>query len=108
MGGESQELMISDYMVIKAIYPNEVHNQGLVNRYKIRLRRLSGAVHFIAKNHIKPSRYRSLYLHKDIFEYIHEVNGRRIVFGLIVLKWMITVMKPQLVVYHRFKEKEIE
>ena len=55
-------------MVIKAIYPNEVHNQGLVNRYKIRLRRLSGAVHFIAKNHIKPYRYRSLYPHKDIFE----------------------------------------
>ena len=53
MGRESQELRISDDMVSKAVYPNEVNNQGQINHYKIWLRRLSSAVHFITKNHIK-------------------------------------------------------
>ena len=48
-------------MVIKDIYPSKGDNQGLVHLYKIRLIPLSGAVHFIAKNHIKHSRYKSLY-----------------------------------------------
>ena len=67
MGEEYQELRIRDNMMIKSIYPNEGNNQGLVNHYNIRLRRLSGAVHFIAKNHIKRYRYNSFYPCKDIF-----------------------------------------
>ena len=95
-------------MVIKYIDPNKGNNQGLVNHYKIRLRRLSSVVHFIAKNHIKRSRYNSLYPRKDIFEYIPEFNGHRIVCGLIFLKLMMTVMNPQCVVDHCSKEKELK
>ena len=103
MGGESQELSISNYMVIKAVYPNQGNNQGLFNRYKSQLRRLSGAVCFIAKNHIKCFRYNPFYPCKEIFEYIHEVTGCRILCGLIFLKLMMTLMKPQLYVEHRSK-----
>ena len=57
MDVKSQELRISNDMVMKAIEPNEGNNQGLFNCYKIRLYRLSGAVHFIVKNHIKRFMY---------------------------------------------------
>ena len=60
--------MTSNNMVIKAIDSNEGNKKGLVNCYKIQLRRLSGAVHFIAKNHIKRSIYNYFYNCKDIFE----------------------------------------
>ena len=108
MGRESQELRISDDMVSKAVYPNEVNNQGQINHYKIWLRRLSSAVHLITKNHIKGSNYNSFYPHKDIFKYIHEVNGRRIVYDLNFLKLMMIVMKPQLVVDHHAKYKDLK
>ena len=67
MGDEAQDLLVSTDMKIKAIDPNKEGNQGLVNRHKIRLRRLSGALHFIAKNHIKRSSYNSFYPRKEIF-----------------------------------------
>ena len=108
MGSESQDLVISPDMTIKAIDPNKTGNQGLVNRYKIRLRRLSGALHFIAKNHLKRSSYNSFYPRKDLFLYKDETTGREYVCGIIFLKLMIEVMKPHLVVDHRAKEKELE
>ena len=95
-------------MAIKDIYPSKGDNQGLVHLYKIRLIPLSGAVHFIAKNHIKHSRYKSLYPWKEIFEYTQKVTGRMIVCGLIFLKFMITVMKLIFVADHRSKEKELK
>ena len=108
MGDENQDLLVSTDMKIKAIDPNKVGNQGLVNRQKIRLRRLSGALHFIAKNHIKRSSYNSFYPRKEIFLYKDEITGREFVCGIIFLKLMMEVMKPQLVVDHRAKEKELE
>jgi hypothetical protein len=108
MGGETQDLDISTDMVIKAIDPNKTGNQGLVNRYKIRLRRLSGALHFIAKNHIKRTSYNSFYPRKELFLYKDEVTGRQYVCGIVFLKLMIEVLKPHLVVDHRAKERELE
>ena len=94
MGGENQGLAKSTDMIIKAIDPNKVGNLGLVNRRKIRLRRLSIAVHFIIKNHIKRSSYNSFQPDKAVFEYTEEVSGRKIVCGLILLKLLLIVMKP--------------
>ena len=107
-GGESKELSKTTDMKIHAIDPNKVGNQGLVNRYKIRLRRLSGALHFIAKNHLKRASYNSFYPRKDLFLYMDEATGREYVCGIIFLKMMMEVMKPHLVVDHRAKETELE
>eukprot|EP00957_Ditylum_brightwellii_P149650 11395567-Ditylum_brightwellii.AAC.1 len=63
-GGEAQELSVSKDMKIHAIDPNKTRNQGLVNRHNIRLRMLSGALHFIAKNHLKRASYNSFYPQK--------------------------------------------
>ena len=107
-GGESQDLVASKDMLIHAIDPNKSGNQGLVNQHKIRLRRLSGALHFIAKNHLKRASYNSFYPNKDQFLFKDEVTGREYVCGLIFLKMMVEVMKPHLVVDHRAKETELE
>ena len=64
-------------MKIHAIDPNKEGNQGLFNCYKIRLRGLSGALHFIAKNHLKRASYNSFYPRKDLFLYKdEEATGR--------------------------------
>ena len=107
-GGEAKELSLSNDMKIHAIDPNKVGNQGLVNRYKIRLRRLSGALHFIAKNHLKRTSYNSFYPRKELFLYLDEATGREYVCGITFLKMMMEVMKPHLVVDHRAKETELE
>eukprot|EP00957_Ditylum_brightwellii_P042880 3246115-Ditylum_brightwellii.AAC.1 len=62
-------------MKIHAINPNNTGNQGLVNRHKIRLRRLSGALHFIAKNHLKRASYNSFYPWKGSFLYKDEATA---------------------------------
>ena len=108
MGGEAQELALPTTMTIVAIDSNAVGNQGLVNRHKIRLRRLSIALHFIAKNHLKRTNYNLFYPRKDLFLYKDEATSRQYVCGLIFLKLMMGVMKPHLVVDHREKEKELE
>eukprot|EP00957_Ditylum_brightwellii_P149615 11392906-Ditylum_brightwellii.AAC.1 len=62
-------------MKIHVIDPNKTGNQGLVNRLKIRLYRLSGALHFIAKNHLKRASYNSFYPCKNSFLYKDEATG---------------------------------
>eukprot|EP00957_Ditylum_brightwellii_P146539 11156448-Ditylum_brightwellii.AAC.1 len=76
-------------MLIHAIDPNKTGNQGLVNRHKICLQRLSGALHFIAKNHIKRNSYNSFYPCKELFLYKDESTDRDYVCGVIFLKMMM-------------------
>eukprot|EP00957_Ditylum_brightwellii_P060650 4604972-Ditylum_brightwellii.AAC.1 len=95
-------------MKIHAINPNKTGNQGLVNCHKIRLCRLSGTLHFIAKNHLKRASYNSLYPHKGSLLYKDEATECEYVCRVIFLKMMMEVMKPHLVVDHRAKETELE
>jgi len=108
MGGESSTLSTSTDMQIKAIDPNKLGNVGLVNQFKIRLHRLSGALHFILKNHVSCSNYNSFLPSIKICPYQDEVSGRQVVCGLILLKMAMEVMKPHLVINHREKEKALE
>ena len=108
MGGESSTLITSPDMIIKAIDPNRIGNIGLVNQHKIRLRRLSGVLHFIVKNHATRSSYNSFSPSMKLCLYEDEVTQRKLVCGLILLKMAMEVMKPQLVINHREKEKALE
>ncbi len=65
MGDQAQGLSISTDMNIKALDHNLNGNQGLVILHKIHLQRLSGALHFIAKNHLKHSSYNFFYPWKE-------------------------------------------
>eukprot|EP00957_Ditylum_brightwellii_P138334 10543759-Ditylum_brightwellii.AAC.1 len=70
--------------------------------------RLSGILHFIAKNHLKRASYNSFYPCKDSFLYKDKATGHEYVCGVIFLKMVMEVMKPHLVVDHRAKETELE
>ena len=59
MGNKGQGLTTSTDMVIKAVDPDNMGNQGLINHHKIQLRRLSGTLQFIFNNHIKRTSYTS-------------------------------------------------
>ena len=80
-------------MRVYTIVPNKTGNQGLVNRHKLRLQRLYGDLHFIAKNHLNHASYNSFYPRKDLFLYKDEATGREYVCGLIFLKMMMEVTK---------------
>ena len=95
-------------MIIKATNTNAAGNLGLVNRHKIRLRRLAEILHFIFKNNMTSTSYTSFQPNKDKFVYKDKITGRDITCGLIIFKMAMTVMKPQLVVNHQEKEREIE
>ena len=108
MGGANSTLAASTDQEIKAIDPNAAGNAGLVNRHKIHLRRLSTVMHFIFKNNITRTSYTSFQPNKDKFVYKDEITGREITCGLILFKMALDVMKPQLVIDHRAKERELE
>ena len=52
--------------------------------------------------------YTSFQPNKDKFVYKDDITGRAITCGLTLLKMEMTVMKPQLVVDHRGKERDLE
>ena len=108
MGGQDAALVASTDMIIHEVNPNEPGNAGLVNAHKIRLRRLSGVLHFILKNHITRSSYNTFKADEAEFLYTHEATRRQHTCGLILLKLAMNVMKPQLVINHREVEKEFE
>ena len=108
MGGEASMLSTSADMQIKAIDPNKVENVGLLNQHKIRLCCLSGTLHFILKNHVTLSSYNSFMPSIRICLYKDKVTGRQVICGLILVKMAMEVMKPQLVINHREKEKALE
>ena len=108
MGDDSSTLTTSTDMIIKAINPNAAGNLGLVNRHKIRLRRIAAILHFIFKNNVTRTSYTLFQPNKEKFVYKDEITGRAIKCGLILFKMAMAVMKPQLVVKHRSKERELE
>ena len=95
-------------MVIKAINPNAARTLGLVNRHKIQNCRLVAILHFTFKNIVTKTSYTSFHPNKDKFVYKDKITGRAITCGLTLIKMAMTVMKPQLVIYHQGKDRELE
>ena len=52
--------------------------------------------------------YTSFQSNKEKFVYKDEISGREITCGLILFKMALDVMKPQLVIDHRAKERDLE
>ena len=108
IGDENSTLTASTDMVIKDIGNNATGNLGLVNRHKIRLRRLATILHFTFKNNVIRTRYTLFQPNKDKFVYKDKITCRAITCGLTLLNMAMTVMKPQLVVDHQGKERELK
>ena len=108
MGDDNSTLTTSTDMIIKVIDPNFAGNLGLVNRHKIQIRWLAAILNFIFKNNVTSISYTSFHTNKEKFVYEDKIPGRAITCGLILFKMAMIVMKPQLVVGHREKERDIE
>ena len=107
-GNKTSTLTKSTGMKLNTIYPNEASNFGLVNRYKILLRKFSRAIHFILKKYISRSSYTYLQTEKSKVIYTDDCSGRNIMCGLILLMMALQVMKPQMVIGHQSKERKME
>lgn len=67
------------------------------------LRQLSGAINFIFKNHVKRTSYTSFQPNNNQFLYTDEVTDRSIACGAVLFKMPMDVIKPQIVIDHRFE-----
>ena len=67
-----------------------------MNRQKIQLRQHSVIFHHLFKNAVSRSSYTSFFPDKNMYTYTNVVTGREIVGGLMLLKLMYAVIKPQL------------
>ena len=108
MGDKTSTLTKSFNMKINLINPNEAGNLGLVNRYKIRLRQLSGSLHFILKKYVFSTNYNSFQPEKSNFIYTDDRSGRQITCCLTLFIMALQVINPQMLIDHQSKEREME
>ena len=77
---------------------NAAGNIGLVRRFKVQLRIIDQLVLNVLKNHITVLSYKSFLAHKVDFSFIEEKTGQPLYSGLILLRKMMDVCKPETIV----------
>ena len=87
---------------------NEDNNKGLVRRYKIQLRILDQLILHVLRNHLTTSTYKSFLAHKHDFSFLDEVTGNEILSGLVLMRKMLDVCKPETIVEVRHLEKDLD
>ena len=87
---------------------NEDNNKGLVRRYKIQLRILDQLILHVLRNHLTTSTYKSFLAHKHDFSFIDEVTGNEILSGLVLMRKMLDVCKPETIVEVRHLETDLD
>ena len=83
-------------------------NVGLVRRYKVQLRIIDQLVLHVLKNHITTTSYKSFLAHKHDFSFKDEKTGNVHYSGLILLRKMLEVSKPETIVEVRHLEKQLD
>jgi hypothetical protein len=77
---------------------NEDNNKGLVRQQKIQLRIIDQLILHVFKNHLTTSAYKSFLAHKHDFSFIDEILGNEIHSGLVLMRTMLNVCKPETIV----------
>ena len=108
MGNKTSTLTKYSDMKINAINLNEAGNLGLVNRYKILLRQLSGSLYFILENNVSRTSNNSFQTKKSKFIYTDDRSEQKITCGLTLFMMALQVTKPHLVINHQAKERKME
>ncbi len=83
---------------VVALICNEDNNKGLVRRHKVQLRIINQLILHVLKNHLTTSTYKSFLAHKNDLSFIHEVSGNEIYSGLVLMRKMLDVCKPETIV----------
>jgi hypothetical protein len=60
------------------------------------------------RNHLTTSTYKFFLAHKHDFSFIDEDNGNKILSGLVLMRKMLGVCKPQTIVEVRHVDKELD
>ena len=108
MADKTSALTKSSNMKNNAIDPNDTGNLSLVNWYKTRRRQISGALHFILKNHVSRKRYNSFQPYISKFIYTYDRSEQQITCGLNLFMMALQVIKTQMVINNQSKERKIE
>ena len=83
-------------------------NIRLVRRYKVQLRIIDQLVLHVLKNHVTTTSYKSFLAHKNDFSFTDEKTGNIVYSGLILLRKMLEVSKPETIVKVRHLEKQLD
>jgi hypothetical protein len=83
-------------------------NIGLVRCYKVQLRIIDQLVLHILKNHITTTSYTSFLAHKNDFSFNDEKTGNIVYSGLILLRKMLEVSKPETIVEVHHLKKQLD
>ena len=93
---------------VVALGCNDNSNKGLVRRYKIQLRIIDQLILHVLKNHLTTSTYKSFLAHKHNFSFIDEVLGNENHSGLVLMRKMLDVCKPETIIEVHHLEKELD
>jgi hypothetical protein len=93
---------------VVALNCNEDNNKGLVRRHKVQLRIINQLILHVLKNHLTTSTYKSFLAHKNDFSFIDKVSGNEIHSGLVLMRKILDVCKPETIVEVRHLEKELD
>ena len=81
--------------IVKLLFPHKNRNLQLLIKFKIKLRKLSNIIHMTIKNHISHSSYKALLVDKEKFLYKDGITNQNVFCGLILLKLIIGIIKPE-------------
>ena len=93
---------------VVALDCNDATNKGIVRRYKVQLRIIDQLVFHVLKNHLTASSFKSFLAHQHEFNFIDEKTGNQVKSGLVLMRKMLDVCKPETIVEVRHLEKELD
>ena len=74
---------------------NKDNNKGLVRQHKVQLRIINQLILHVLKNHLTTSTYKYFLAHKQDFTFIDEVSGNKIHSGLVLMRKVLDICKPE-------------
>jgi len=93
---------------VVALDCNDNSNKRLIRHYKIQLRIINQLILHVLENHLTTSTYKSFLTHKNDFSFIDEVLGNEIRSGLVLMRKMLDVCKPETIVEVHHLKKELD
>jgi hypothetical protein len=93
---------------VVALNCNEDNNKGLVRRHKVQLRIINQLILHVLKNHLTTSTYKSFLAYKNDFSFINKVSSNKIHSGLVLMRKMLDICKPEMIVEVQHLEKKLD
>ena len=93
---------------VRTIDPNAGGITGLVNCHKVQLRILSNLALHTIRAHITHDSWKFFLAHCEKFSFISEKDGSVLYDGLIFIRMMISILKPETIVDVRTLELELD